>query len=263
MSKPSLAIHKLTSCSGCQAVILNLGEDLLTLSQLLEIRHFVEGGLCNPDAQVDIAIVEGSISTPEDEERIRRVRDQSRLLIAVGACACSGGVQALRNVKASADWAAATYERPEAFATLPQSSPVSALVDVDLMLWGCPINGRQLLAAVRSLLLGAKPVLPSEKVCQECKRAGHICVLVTQDAPCLGPVTRAGCGALCPGSGAPCYTCFGPAEQPNCAALARQLQSRGLPARQVAERFVSISAGAAPFQSLWRQWQIPVREEKS
>ena len=107
MSKPSLAIHKLTSCSGCQAVILNLGEDLLTLSRLLEIRHFVEGGLCNPDAQVDIAIVEGSISTPEDEERIRRVRDQSRFLIAVGACACSGGVQALRNVKPSDDWAGA------------------------------------------------------------------------------------------------------------------------------------------------------------
>ena len=98
---------------------------------------------------------------------------------------------------------------------------------------------------------------------QECKRTGHICVLVTQGAPCLGPVTRAGCGALCPGIGAPCYTCFGPSEQPNCAALARQLQSRGLPARQVAERFVTISAGAAPFQSLWRQWQIPVREEKS
>ena len=260
MAKASIAVHKLTSCSGCQSVILNMGDNLLKLIELVDIRHFIEAGVNAPDAQVDIAFVEGSISTHEDEVRIRRVREQSRFVVAIGACACSGGVQALRNVKDSAQWASAVYADPGHLDSLADSRPVAELIKVDLELWGCPISERQLIAAIRALLHGVAPVLPSEKVCQECKRAGQVCVLVSQAAPCMGPVTRAGCGALCPSFGAPCYTCFGPSEQPNCDALGERLVGLGIPANQVAERFVSISAGVKPFQNAWARWRIPVKE---
>jgi len=261
MSKPTVAIHKLTSCSGCQSVILNLGEALLTLTRLVEIRHFIEAGLYQPESEVDIAFVEGSITTPEDEQRILRVRERSRLVVAIGACACSGGVQALRNVKDSGHWAGSVYADTRYLDSLADSRSVAELVKVDLELWGCPISARQLIAAIRSLLFGVAPLLPTEKVCQECKRANQVCVLVSKAEPCLGPVTRAGCGALCPAFGAPCYTCFGPSEQPNGEMLAQRLVGLGIPRRQVAERFVSISSGVKPFQQVWQQWRIPVKQQ--
>lgn len=262
MSKPTLAIHKLTSCSGCQAAILNLGPDLLALSELVDIVHFVEAGLVAPETRVDLALVEGSVSTPEDVARIRRIRERSTTLVSIGACACSGGIQALRNVRDSQDWAGSIYASPEHIDTLAESRPVAELVPVELELWGCPINGRQLLAALRALLYGVPPMLPTEKVCLECKRQGQVCVLVTQGKPCLGPVTRTGCGALCPAFGAPCYTCFGPSEQPNTDALARRLLALGLPQRRVAECFASISAGAPPFREAYAKWRIPCREDE-
>ncbi|GGO86934.1 sulfhydrogenase subunit delta [Marinobacterium nitratireducens] len=258
--RASIAIHKLTSCSGCQSVILNLGDDLLVLSRLVEIRHFIEAGLNDFDADVDIAFVEGSITTPEDEARILKVRERARFLVAIGACACSGGVQALRNVKESGGWAGAVYANTAYLDSLAESRSVAQLVKVDLELWGCPISGRQLIATVRALLQGVPPVLPTEKVCQECKRAGNVCVLVSRAEPCLGPVTRAGCGALCPSFGAPCYTCFGASEQPNCEALGERLVGLGIPQRQVAERFVSISSGLKPYQDEWQRLRIPAKQ---
>ncbi|NVK43356.1 MAG: sulfhydrogenase subunit delta [Oceanospirillaceae bacterium] len=260
MAQASIAVHKLTSCSGCQSVFLNLGDDLLVLNELVEISHFIEAGLNNFDAEVDIAFVEGSITTPDDEARILKVRERSRFVVAIGACACSGGVQALRNVKDSVGWAGAVYADTEYLDSLAESRPVAQLVKVDLELWGCPISGRQLIATVRALLQGVPPVLPTEKVCQECKRAGNVCVLVTKAAPCLGPVTRAGCGALCPSFGAPCYTCFGASEQPNCDSLGERLVGLGIPQRQVAERFVSISSGLEPYQKAWARWRIPAKQ---
>lgn len=262
MRKPTLAVHKLTSCSGCQAVILNLAEDLLALSRLVQIVHFVEAGLVSPEAQVDIALVEGSISTPADEQRIRQIRARSRQLISIGACACSGGVQALRNVRDSGHWPGEVYADAARIDSLAQSRPVQALVPVELELWGCPIEGRQLVAALAALLHGIPPLSHSEKLCQQCKRLGNICVLVSQGEPCMGPVTRTGCGALCPAFGAPCYTCFGPAEQPNTEAMGLCLLGLGLPRRQVAERFASISVGAPDFAQAYRRWCIPIREEK-
>jgi coenzyme F420-reducing hydrogenase gamma subunit len=243
--KLRLAVHKFTSCDGCQLAFLNLGEDLLTLARLVEIVHFAEAGPVQPDVPVDVAFVEGSITTPDDLERIQRVRKYSRYLVTIGACATAGGLQALRNLANAREWLAAVYARPDYVASLDTSTPVARHVKVDLELWGCPVNGRQVLAAVRALLSGVAPPEERDKLCLECKRRQQVCVLVARGIPCMGPVTRTGCGAICPRFGRDCYACYGPAENVNADALARRFQGLGLLPEQVARRFLSIN-GAAP-----------------
>jgi coenzyme F420-reducing hydrogenase gamma subunit len=243
--KPKVAVHKFASCDGCQLAFLNLGEELLMLAQLVDMVHFVEMGPVNPDASVDIAFIEGSISTPEDAERILRIRANSRYLITVGACATSGGLQALRNFADAKEWLAAIYAKPEYVQSLPTSTPIAQHVKVDLELWGCPVTGSQVLAAARALLFGVPPWHEKDKVCLECKRRQTVCVLVAKGVPCMGPVTRTGCGALCPSFGRDCYACYGPAENPNAESLARRLEGLGLLPEAVARRFLFIN-GAAP-----------------
>ena len=244
-NKPKVAVHKFASCDGCQLAFLNLGEDFLTLAQLVDMVHFVEMGPVNPDASVDIAFIEGSISTPEDAERILRIRANSRYLVTVGACATAGGLQALRNFADAKEWLAAIYAKPEYVQSLATSTPISQHVKVDLELWGCPVSGRQLLAALRALLFGVPPWHEKDKVCLECKRRQTVCVMVAKGVPCMGPVTRTGCGALCPSFGRDCYACYGPAENPNPESLARRLEGLGLLPEAVARRFLFIN-GAAP-----------------
>ena len=250
--KPRVAVHKFASCDGCQLAFLNLGEDLLTLARMVDIVHFAEAGPVDPEAGVDIAFIEGSVSTPEDLERIRRIRAHSRYLITIGACATAGGVQALRNFADAKEWIAAIYARPEYVQSLATSTPVAQHVKVDLELWGCPVNGRQVLTAVRALLSGVPPWLEKDKVCLECKRSQTVCVLVAQGTPCLGPVTRTGCGALCPRFGRDCYACYGPAENSNTEALARRLEGLGLMPEAVTRRFHFINAAAPPFAAAGR-----------
>jgi coenzyme F420-reducing hydrogenase gamma subunit len=245
--KPRLAVHKFASCDGCQLAFLNLGERLLELAAFVDIVHFAEAGPVNPDVPVDIAFVEGSLLTPEDIERIQRIRNNSRYLVTIGACATAGGVQALRNFANARDWAAAIYAHPEYIASLDTSTPVARHVKVDLELWGCPVNGRQVLAAVRALLFGVAPLEERDKLCLECKRSQTVCVMVAKGTACMGPVTRTGCGALCPRFGRDCYGCYGPAESLNADALARRFQGLGLLPEQAARRFLSINAGAPEF----------------
>ena len=243
--KPRVALHKFASCDGCQLAFLNMGEDFLTLAQLVDIVHFAEAGPVNPDASVDIAFIEGSISTPEDMERIQRIRANSRYLIPIGACATAGGLQALRNFSNATEWIASIYAKPEYVQSLSTSTPIAQHVKVDLELWGCPVTGRQVLAVVRALLFGVPPWYEKDKVCLECKRQQTVCVMVAKGVPCMGPVTRNGCGALCPSFGRDCYACYGPAENPNAESLARRLQGLGLMPEAVARRFLFIN-GAAP-----------------
>jgi coenzyme F420-reducing hydrogenase gamma subunit len=220
--------------------------------------HFAEAGWNNPLAEVDIAFVEGSISTPQDLERIRHVRESARFLVTIGACATAGGLQALRNgIKESAGWVADVYASPEYIESLPESRPVSSHVKVDLELWGCPVTSEQVLAATTDLLNGITPRSPGEPVCGECKRRNHACVLVTKNEPCLGPVTRTGCGALCPSMGRACYGCFGPAELPNAVALARQFESMGLSHDEIARRFLFITSTAVPFSDIGHRYKEP------
>lgn len=245
--KPRLAVHKFSSCDGCQLSVLNLGADLPRLATLVDIVHFAEAGPADEDARVDIAIVEGSVSTPQELERIRRIRTNSGTLVAIGACAVSGGLQALRNLADTSAWTTAIYARPEYIDSLPTATPVSEHVNVDFEIWGCPVNTRQVAGALRDLLTGVVPRANREKVCTTCKRRGLACVTVAGGEPCLGPVTNDGCGALCPGIGRGCYGCYGPAATLNTVALADHMAAAGLDSEQIARRFAQINSHASAF----------------
>lgn len=258
MNKPTLAIHKFSSCDGCQLVFLNAGPDLLLINDLFEIVHFAEAGIMASEEfepQVDFAVVEGSVSTHEEEERIARIRKHSRYLIAMGACACSGGVQSLRNLYDDGRWMEQIYASPETIDSLGSASPLSDYVTVDLELWGCPASGEQVLGALRSLLSGVEPRQDQDKVCMACKRHQATCVMITRGTPCMGPVTRTGCGAICPRYGRGCYGCFGPARDSNDTAFGNRLEGLGLLPDQIADRYHMINSGAAASEAIGMHWR--------
>ena len=249
-SRLRVAIHKFSSCDGCQLPFLNLGEELVQLAGLVDIVHFVEAGKVAPDVEVDVAFVEGSISTPREAEHVKQVRAASRLLVPIGACATAGGPQALRNLEEqSARWPGQIYAQPEYIASLDTATPISEHVSVDFELWGCPVNSRQILAVLRAVLDGINPTEERDKVCIECKRQQRVCVLVAGGKPCLGPVTRTGCGALCPNFERDCYGCYGPAEAPNTASLVKWFRGLGLVSETAAERFMFQNSAAPPFKT--------------
>lgn len=248
--KPRVAVHKFSSCDGCQLAFLNLGDALLELDARVDIVHFAEAGPLDEAAQVAIAFVEGSISTAADAQRIRRVREQCDFLVTIGACATSGGVQALRNLHDAQAWHAGIYARPDYLDSLNEVTAIREHVKVDLELWGCPVSSRQLLAALRALLFGVLPEQDRDKVCMECKRQQHVCVLVTQGKPCLGPVTRSGCGAICPRFGRECYGCYGPAEAINSGALVNRFAGLGLLPEHSARRMLAIHSHCDEFATL-------------
>ncbi len=255
MTRPKVAVHKFSSCDGCQLAFLNAGEDLVTLTTLVDIVHFAEAGFYCEDTLVDIAFVEGSISTPGEKQRIHDIRENSRFLVTIGACATAGGLQALRNMHNHKQWIKGIYAHPEAISLLSNSVPIRDHVKVDLELWGCPVNGRQVLGAVRSLLLGVLPIEEQEKVCLECKRQQNICVTVARGEACMGPVTRSGCGAICPEIERGCYACYGPAERPNTGALANRFSGFGLLPEEIARRFLFINNHAPEFHLEGLKWQ--------
>jgi sulfhydrogenase subunit delta len=227
MTRPTLAVWKFASCDGCQLTLLDCEDELLALAEQVEIRHFLEASSAVADGPYDVSLVEGSITTAHDIERIRHIREQSGLLVTIGACATAGGIQALRNAADVADYTAAVYARPEYISTLATSTPISDHVHVDFALYGCPIDKGQLLQTLTALLHGGLPRLPDGSVCTQCKQRGTICLLVARGVPCLGPVTRAGCGALCPAFDRGCFGCFGPADTVNLDALRAQLTALG------------------------------------
>jgi len=250
MTKKTVAIHKFSSCDGCQLAFLNLGEALLTLTELVDIKHFAEAGLLNEQHAVDIAFIEGSISTPHELERIKQIRKKSKILISIGACATSGGIQALRNINDAQSWIEGIYAKPEYISTLDNSSPVSEYVTVNYELWGCPVSTEQIVVCLQSLLAGVSFKDNTEKVCMECKREQNICSLVTNNTPCLGPVTKAGCGAICPAFGRNCYACYGPAVDTNTSALSQRFEGFGLLPEDIARRFSLFNNNAPVFRNI-------------
>jgi len=228
MPPPTLAVWKFASCDGCQLTLLDCEDELTAVAGAVRIAHFLEASSTVLPGPYDVSLVEGSITTPEDAQRIRRVREQSTVLVTIGACATAGGVQALRNGTDIAEFRSVVYASPVYVDTLATSTPIAAHVPVDLELRGCPIDKHQLLETISALLVGRKPDLPDTSVCSECKRRGLTCVMVANGTPCLGPVTHAGCGALCPSYDRGCYGCFGPMETPNTVSLTRQLQVLGM-----------------------------------
>jgi coenzyme F420-reducing hydrogenase gamma subunit len=242
--KPRLAVWKFASCDGCQLSLLDCEDELLGVAGAVEVAYFLEASSATVEGPYDLSLVEGSVTTAHDAERIREVRRVSRHLVTIGACATAGGVQALRNFANVRDFLSVVYASPEYVSTLDTSTPISEHVKVDFELHGCPINKRQLLEVITSFLHGRRPNIPSTSVCTECKRRGNVCVMVAHGTPCLGPVTHAGCGALCPTYDRGCYGCFGPMETPNIRALTRELRVLGMEERSIDRAFRTFNVEA-------------------
>ncbi len=247
-ARPKLAVWKFASCDGCQLSLLDCEDELLAVAGAVEIANFPEASRAVLKGPYDISLVEGSITTSHDAERIHRVRRQSKILISIGACATAGGIQALRNFKNVKDFVAAVYASPQYIQTLAKSTPIADHVFVDYELRGCPINKYQLLEVVNALLNGRKPILPSYSVCIECKRRGIVCGLVAVGPPCLGPVTQAGCNALCPSYHRGCFGCYGPKESSNPPSLAAKWSTDGMPDDELLRLFRSFNATAESFR---------------
>jgi sulfhydrogenase subunit delta len=248
-TRPTLAVWKFASCDGCQLTLLNCEAELLALAERVRVAFFPEATRAVVAGPYDLSLVEGSITTAEDAERIQHVRAQSRTLVTIGACATAGGIQALRNLGDVAELAAAAYPRPEQLAFLARSTPIASHVTVDFELHGCPIDRGQLLEVVAAVLQGRAPRIPTGSVCTECKARGTVCVAVAHGLPCLGPVTRAGCGAICPAHDRGCYGCFGPQDTPNGRSLAAVLGASGMAPRDVVRAFRTFNTGAEPFRA--------------
>jgi coenzyme F420-reducing hydrogenase gamma subunit len=244
----SLAVWKFASCDGCQLSLLDCEDELLPLAGALDIAYFLEAGRTEVRGEYDLSIVEGSITTAEDAERIREIRAHSRRLVTIGACANAGGVQALRNNASVGEFVALVYANPAYISTLETSTPASAHVAVDFELQGCPPDKHQLLEVINAYLNERRPAIASHSVCVECKRRGNVCVMVAHGTPCLGPVTHAGCGAFCPSYDRGCYGCFGPMEDPNPASLGAWMQSHGLAERDVIRLYRAFYSNAPAFR---------------
>jgi coenzyme F420-reducing hydrogenase gamma subunit len=246
--KPKLSVWKFSSCDGCQLSLLDCEDELLEVAGAVEIAYFLEASSATGKGPYDLTLVEGSITTPHDAERIHELRRASATLVSIGACATSGGIQALRNFATIGDFVSAVYASPDYISTLRTSTAIADHVPVDFELQGCPINKTQLLEVVSALLAGRRPSIPRYSVCVECKRSGVPCVMVAKGVPCLGPVTQAGCGALCPLYARGCFACFGPKEQPNTGALAEHWQALGADGRTLHRAFRGIAAGTPAFR---------------
>jgi coenzyme F420-reducing hydrogenase gamma subunit len=247
---PTLAVWKFASCDGCQLSLLDCEDELLALAGRVRIAHFLEASREEIPGPYDVSLVEGSVTTAHDVERIRVIRDQSRVLVTIGACANAGGIQALRNFADIVAFRSAVYARPEYISTLDTSTPISAHVPVDVELPGCPIDRRALLEVIAALLVGRRPDIATHSVCFDCKQRGNVCVVVAYGTPCLGPVTRAGCGALCPGVRRGCYGCFGPMDSPNPPAELGLLRAAGMADDEVGRVFRTFNAAAPVFIDL-------------
>lgn len=226
--KPKLAVWKFASCDGCQLTILDCEDELLTLTDKVELSVFLEASRTVKKGPYDISIIEGSITTQHDAERIQKIRKMSKLLIPIGACATAGGIQTLRNFKNVKEFISIVYASPQYIETLDKSTPIASHVRIDYELQGCPPNKRQLLDVISAFLHGRKPNTTSYSVCIECKRRGNVCVMVAHGIPCMGPVTHAGCNALCPTYNRGCYSCYGPKETPNTASLSNWFKRLGV-----------------------------------
>jgi coenzyme F420-reducing hydrogenase gamma subunit len=244
--KRTLAVWKFASCDGCQLSVLDLEDELLSLADQLEIAYFLEASSATVEGPYDVSLVEGSITTVHDAERIRAVRANSGALITIGACATSGGVQALRNFANVEEFTRIVYATPDYISTLATSTPISDNVHVDFELQGCPISKEQLLEVLNAYLNGRRPRIRAHSVCVECKLRGNVCVMVAHGTTCLGPVTNAGCGAICPSYDRGCYGCFGPKETPNTTSLNAW---SGMEDRDIVRVYRTFNAARPPFRA--------------
>lgn len=248
-SKPKLAVWKFASCDGCQLSLLDCEDEILAVSDAIEIANFAEATRRVVPGPYDLSLVEGSITTNHDAGRIQEVRAQSKYLVTIGACATAGGIQALRNYRDIGEMASVVYASPQYLDTLATSTPIADHVRVDFELRGCPVNKQQLVEVILAFLHKRKPNVAAHSVCVECKLRGNLCVMTAHGTPCLGPVTHAGCNAICPAYDRGCYGCFGPMESPNTASLARQWKVLGATDGDILRAFRSFNGYAEAFRA--------------
>jgi coenzyme F420-reducing hydrogenase gamma subunit len=257
---PTLAVWKFSSCDGCQLTILNCEDELIPLAGAVQIAYFPEATRGVVAGPYDVSLVEGSITTPADEERIHEIRAMSGAVVTIGACATSGGIQALRNFADVAEYRSVVYAHPEYISTLEHSTAIAEHVDVDFELRGCPVDKHQLLEVLTAFVHRRRPRIPGYSVCVECKRRGTVCVAVAHGTPCLGPVTQAGCGALCPAYARGCYGCFGPQDTANAASLGDRLVDLGMPQRDVVRMFRTFNAASPAFRAESERHEVATKE---
>jgi sulfhydrogenase subunit delta len=213
--KPKVAFFDFTCCEGCQLQIANLEEEIIGLVQIVDVVEFREV-LTGSAPAYDVAFIEGSISRAEDEARVKEIRGRAKLLVSFGACACTGGVNKLKNLRdlttVRKDVYGDKWNMPhlDTYAT----KAVHEVVKVDAFVPGCPINRQEFLTIVKALVMGLSPKLPDYPVCVECKKRDTVC-LYERGLTCLGPVARAGCDAICPANASPCEACRGGVPNPN------------------------------------------------
>ncbi len=252
LRKPKLAVWKFASCDGCQLSLLDCEDEILALADTIDIAHFPEFSRRVTRGRYDLSLVEGSITTTHDRTRIQDIRRRSKKLVTIGACATAGGIQALRNGRNLTEFISVVYAHPEYIDALATSTPISDHVKVDFELRGCPIDKAQLLETILAFLHGRRPSISTTSVCTECKARGTVCIMTAKGAPCLGPVTHAGCGAICPAYDRACYGCFGPMESPNTTSLAKQWSALGAPRDQIARAFSTFNVAAPAFEKTAR-----------
>ena len=256
-----LAIWKFSSCDGCQLSLLDCEDELLLLTEKIRIAHFAEATTTIEPGPYDLSLVEGSITTPDEVKRIQEVRAQSKYLITIGACATTGGIQALRNYGNLEEITRYVYPKPEFINSLATSTGIHEHVKVDFELRGCPVNKLQLLEVILAFVNNRKPNIPNESVCSECKRRGNVCITVTDNIPCLGPVTHAGCGGLCPAYSRGCFGCFGPKENPNMSALIESWQAKGVSNAAAIRLLRTFNTWAPPNRSASEELE-PIHDRK-
>lgn len=236
VSKPTAGFFSFGSCEGCQLQVLSLEDVLLDLLGAVEIVNFREA-IDERGETYDLAFVEGSVVRPEDIEELQQIRKRAKILIAIGACACLGGVNAIRNKRSTSELAKEVYggRQDGVFKTLGEAAPLRSVVKVDYEVRGCPIDRTEFLESLRSLLAGTTPSVPPFAVCVQCTMRGTACLL-GRHIPCLGAVSRAGCYAVCPAYGAPCEGCRGFHDAPNFEALGEAFFRHDLPRTLAAEK---------------------------
>lgn len=240
MDKPKIGIFSFTSCEGCQLQILNLEDELPSLVDYIEIVNFREASSYRSNVY-DIAFVEGSITRESEVEELKKIRENARILIALGACAHIGGINSLKNFHPPHTWLSTVYGRQDLFADTFTTRRVEDVVPVDMVIPGCPITKEEFLKFVKALLMHIIPRVPDYPVCVECRSKANVC-LVEEGKWCLGSITRAGCDALCPTYREACIGCRGFVENPNIDSLMDILEEKGYPKNEVIQKLSVFNA---------------------
>jgi sulfhydrogenase subunit delta len=235
MYKPKVGVFGLAGCGGCQLEILNLEDDLVDFIKAVDIVHFTEAISEHSDTY-EVALIEGSVSTQHDLERLEHFAKTAKIVVAVGACASTGGLNCLKNDYGTEKAKKLVYGNRKNWIDAIDTKPIDAYVKVDYHARGCPPNRAEIVDIVRSLIVGKEPELPSYPVCVECKRLGNTCVYEL-GLTCMGPVSLAGCNARCPSSTSGCEACRGFIEDPNINAQKDLLEEYGLTLEDIMEGF--------------------------